>query len=93
MAVENREGGGLALRYIILNSDKTPAEKLTDGGHPRSEVEDFENLAVLFRAVCSFRLRHYIDAEIIMEIVRDPAEMSQGKQRGVCICGLSHRSP
>lgn len=72
VAVENREGGGLALRYIILNSDKTPAEKLTDGGHPRSEVEDFENLAVLVpEPFVVFDFDTTSDAEIIMEIVRD----------------------
>jgi len=35
------------MRYIILNPDKTPAEKLSDGGHPLEEVKDFDNLAVL----------------------------------------------
>jgi putative DNA primase/helicase len=35
------------LRYIILNDEKKPNEKLSNGGHARSEVEDFRNLGVL----------------------------------------------
>jgi len=35
------------VRYIILNDDKKPAEKLSAGGHPRSDVENFQNLGVL----------------------------------------------
>ena len=33
------------MRYIILNPDKTPAEKLSSGGHPLEEVKDFETLS------------------------------------------------
>jgi len=35
------------MQYIILNENKKPAEKLSKGGHPRVEVENFDNLAVL----------------------------------------------
>lgn len=60
------------LRYIILNNDKTPAEKLSDGGHPLEEVKDFDNLAVLIPepyVVLDFDTTS--DAEIILRIVKD----------------------
>lgn len=60
------------LRYIILNNDKTPAEKLSDGGHPLEEVKDFDNLAVLIPepyVVLDFDTTS--DAEIILRIIKD----------------------
>ena len=60
------------MRYIILNNDKTPAEKLSDGGHPLEEVKDFDNLAVLIPepyVVLDFDAPS--DAEIILRIVKD----------------------
>ena len=60
------------LRYIILNNDKTPAEKLSDGGHPLEEVKDFDNLAVLIPepyVVLDFDTTS--DAEIALQIVKD----------------------
>jgi putative DNA primase/helicase len=60
------------LQYIILNPDKTPAEKLSDGGHPLEEVRDFENLAVLIPepyVVLDFDTTS--DAEIILDIIQD----------------------
>lgn len=60
------------MRYIILNPDKTPAEKLSDGGHPLEEVRDFENLAVLIPepyVVLDFDTTS--DAEIILDIIQD----------------------
>lgn len=60
------------MRYIILNNDKTPAEKLSDGGHPLEEVKDFENLAVLVPepyVVLDFDTTS--DAEIALQIVKD----------------------
>ncbi len=60
------------MRYIILNNDKTPAEKLSDGGHPLEEVKDFDNLAVLIPkpyVVLDFDAPS--DAEIILRIIKD----------------------
>ena len=60
------------MRYIILNPDKTPAEKLSDGGHPLEEVKDFENLAVLIPepyVVLDFDTTS--DAEIIYRIITE----------------------
>ncbi len=60
------------LRYIILNNDKTPAEKLSDGGHPLEEVKDFENLAVLVpEPYVVFDFDTTSDAEIALRIVKD----------------------
>lgn len=58
------------MRYIILNDDKTPAEKLSDGGHPKHEVEDFANLAVLVPkpfVVLDFDTNR--DAEVALSII------------------------
>ncbi len=60
------------MRYIILNDDKTPAEKLSDGGHPKHEVEDFANLAVLVPkpfVVLDFDTNR--DAEVALGIVTE----------------------
>ena len=60
------------MRYIILNDDKTPAEKLSDGGHPLEEVKDFDNLAVLVPEpfiVLDFDTSR--DAEIILNVVKE----------------------
>ncbi len=35
------------MQYIILNGEKKPTEKLTDGGHPKELVADLPNLGVL----------------------------------------------
>lgn len=60
------------LRYIILNNDKTPAEKLSDGGHPLEEVKDFDNLAVLVpEPYVVFDFDTTSDAEIALRIVKD----------------------
>ncbi len=60
------------MRYIILNDDKTPSEKLSDGGHPRAEVEDFANLAVLVPKpfiVLDFDTNR--DAELALKVVNE----------------------
>lgn len=60
------------MQYIILNPDKTPSEKLTDGGHPLDEVKDFENLGVLIPEpfiVLDFDTKS--DAEIMLKIAQD----------------------
>lgn len=60
------------MQYIILNNDKTPAEKLSDGGHPLKEVEGFDNLGVLIPPpyiVLDFDTAS--DAEIMLNIVED----------------------
>jgi len=60
------------MRYIILNDDKTPAEKLSDGGHPLEKVKDFDNLAVLVPEpfiVLDFDTSR--DAEIILNVVKE----------------------
>ena len=60
------------MRYIILNNDKTPAEKLSDGGHALKEVEGFDNLGVLIPPpyiVLDFDTAS--DAEIMLNIVQD----------------------
>jgi len=60
------------LQYIILNADKTPAEKLTDGGHALKEVEGFDNLGVLIPEpyiVLDFDTKS--DAEIMLRIAQD----------------------
>lgn len=60
------------MRYIILNPDKTPAEKLSSGGHPLEEVKDFENLAVLVpEPYVVFDFDTTSDAEIALQIVKD----------------------
>jgi putative DNA primase/helicase len=60
------------VRYIILNNDKTPAEKLSDGGHPLEEVKDFENLAVLVpEPYVVFDFDTTSDAEIALQIVKE----------------------
>jgi len=60
------------LQYIILNEDKTPAEKLTDGGHALKEVEGFDNLGVLIPEpyiVLDFDTKS--DAEIMLRIAQE----------------------
>ena len=60
------------MQYIILNNDKTPAEKLTDGGHALKEVEGFDNVGVLVPSpyiVLDFDTTS--DAEIMLKIVQD----------------------
>jgi len=60
------------MQYIVLNNDKKPSEKLTDGGHPLSEVKDFENLAVLIPEpyiVLDFDTTS--DAEIMLNIAQE----------------------
>ncbi len=60
------------MQYIILNPDKTPAEKLSEGGHVIDEVKDFDNLAVLIpEPYVVFDFDTASDAEIILNIVRD----------------------
>ena len=60
------------MQYIILNPDKTPSEKLSDGGHPREHVEDFQNVGVLIPEpfiVLDFDTKS--DAEIMLKIAQD----------------------
>lgn len=60
------------MQYIILNDNKTPAEKLSDGGHPKSEVEHFDNLGVLVPepyVILDFDTKS--DAKIMLEIVNE----------------------
>ena len=60
------------MQYIKLNSNKTPIEKLSNGGHPLQEVEDFENLGVLIpEPMVVFDFDSPSDAEIIQQIVED----------------------
>ena len=40
------------MRYVILNSDKTPIDKLRDGGRPWEEVKDFENVGMMVEDPC-----------------------------------------
>lgn len=60
------------MQYVKLNEEKTPIEKLSDGGHPLSEVEDFDNLGVLIpEPMVVFDFDSPSDAEIIQRIVED----------------------
>lgn len=60
------------MNYIKLNSNKTPIEKLSNGGHPLKEVEDFDNLGVLIpEPMVVFDFDSPSDAEIIQNIVED----------------------
>ena len=60
------------MNYIKLNSNKTPIEKLSNGGHPLSEVEDFDNLGVLIpEPMVVFDFDSPSDAEIIQRIVEE----------------------
>ena len=60
------------MQYVKLNDEKTPIEKLSDGGHPLSEVEDFDNLGVLIpEPMVVFDFDSPSDAEIIQRIVED----------------------
>ena len=60
------------MRYIILNNDKTPSEKLTDGGHPLETVKDFDNVGALIPEpyiVLDFDTTS--DAEIMLKIAQE----------------------
>ena len=60
------------MQYIVLNEDKTPAEKLKNGGSPLSKVKDFNNLGVLIPEpyiVLDFDTKS--DAEIMLRIAQD----------------------
>lgn len=60
------------MQYIILNSNKTPSQKLRDGGQPLEEVKDFENIGVLIPEpfiVLDFDTK--TDAEIMLNIAQD----------------------
>lgn len=60
------------MKYIKLNTDKKPLEKLSDGGHPLSEVEEFDNLGVLIpEPMVVFDFDSPSDAAIIQRIVED----------------------
>lgn len=60
------------MQYVKLNENKTPIEKLSDGGHPLSEVEDYNNLGVLIpEPMVVFDFDSPSDAEIIQRIVED----------------------
>ena len=60
------------MQYVKLNENKTPIEKLSDGGHPLSEVEDYDNLGVLIpEPMVVFDFDSPSDAEIIQRIVED----------------------
>lgn len=60
------------LQYIILNPDKTPAEKLSNGGQPFEVVKDFDNVGVLVPEpyiVLDFDTKS--DAEIMLRIAQE----------------------
>lgn len=60
------------MQYIILNNDKTPSEKLTDGGHPFETVKDFDNVGALIPEpyiVLDFDTTS--DAEIMLKIAQE----------------------
>ena len=60
------------MKYIKLNEDKTPIEKLSDGGHSLAEVEEFDNLGVLIpEPMVVFDFDSPSDAKIIQKIVED----------------------
>ena len=60
------------MNYIKLDAEKTPIEKLSDGGHPLIEVEDFDNLGVLIpEPMVVFDFDSPSDAEIILNIVEE----------------------
>ena len=60
------------MNYIKLDAEKTPIEKLSDGGHPLTEVEDFDNLGVLIpEPLVVFDFDSPSDAEIILNIVEE----------------------
>lgn len=60
------------MKYIKLNESKTPIEKLSEGGHTLSEVEDFDNLGVLVPdPMVVFDFDSPSDAKIIQDIVEE----------------------
>ena len=60
------------MQYVKLNKNKTPMEKLSNGGHPLAEVEEFDNLGVLIpEPMVVFDFDSPSDAEIIQQIVED----------------------
>ena len=60
------------MRYIKLGKDKKPIEKLTAGGHPREEVEDWDNLGVLIpEPMVVFDFDTPSESEIMLKIVED----------------------
>jgi putative DNA primase/helicase len=60
------------MRYIILHPDKTPAEKLSAGGHPWNEVEDFDNVGLLLdEPFIAFDFDTVTDGKIMLKIVTD----------------------
>lgn len=62
----------MSLRYIILNENKRPTEKLTDGGHPLEDVKGFDNLAVLIpEPFIVLDFDTVTDAEIMFNIIQD----------------------
>ena len=67
---QTKEGDNL--QYIILNADKSPDEKIKNGGSPLSKVKDFNNLGVLIPEpyiVLDFDTKS--DAEIMLRIAQD----------------------
>ena len=63
------------MQYVKLNKNKTPMEKLSNGGHPLAEVEEFDNLGVLIpEPMVVFDFDSPSDAEIIQQIVEDAPE-------------------
>lgn len=60
------------MQYVILNSDKTPIDKLRDGGRPWKEVKDFENVGMMVEEpFVVFDFDTTADAEIMLKIVED----------------------
>lgn len=60
------------MRYVKLNEKKTPIEKLSNGGHPLEEVEDFDNLGVLIpEPMVVFDFDSPSDATIVQRIVEE----------------------
>lgn len=59
------------MRYIILSENKTPSEKLSDGGRPLDKVRHFENLGVLVpEPYVIFDFDTVTDAEIMLKIAK-----------------------
>lgn len=59
-------------RYVVLNDNKSPIEKLSDGGHPLEDVMFEDNLAILVpEPFVVFDFDDEEDAKIIKKIIED----------------------
>ena len=60
------------MKYVVLNGDKKPTEKLSNGGHPLEEVKEYANIGMLVPEpyiILDFDSKS--DAEIMLQIARD----------------------